>query len=526
MTAKLEIPAPASEVFVSLIAGIVCVLFAADRSLADPPARQEAPPAGSTQKIADRVCLFLDDRFVAEQSGLTHSWHPGRPLPEPAITASAPWDLWPHLFGSVVYDPQDKLYKMWYSSLREGMFYAESPDGKTWTKPNLGLHDIGGSKDNNLVMPAISLPNVFLDPNEQDPEARYKLFAWDHAYYSKEPKEDRADGHKLFQSGDGIHWTAAGAGVPGSLMAESERCSNFICPDTNQVIWDSLAGRYLCTFRTYPKLWEFGGLEAGRRRSIGVTTSDKISGGWKPIVTVMQPDDQDDQDVKAIIRDQPDPKWAEYYVMPVFNYGNHYIGMLSRLFVTGGIDNAVGSGDLQVTFSHDGVRWQRPAERQPLIGPSSATDLHPTYAACSAPLEMGDELWIYYAEANSSHPAKEHPQSQIRAAAWRKDGFASLKTSGEQPGAITTPPLLFAGGRLELNVQTENEGEVRVQLLDADGSPLEGFEQKRCDPLQGDLVRHVVSWQGKSDVSSLQNRPIRLRITLTKSRLYGFRFAP
>ena len=490
--------------------------------------------APRVQDVGSRACLFLDDRFVAEQSGLTRTFHPGRPLPEPAIVGDA-WDQWPHLFGSVVFDRQEKLYRMWYSSIREGMFYAESRDGRAWTKPKLGLHDFNGSKENNLVMPGVSLPNVILDPHDEDPAGRFKLFAWDHTYYNKEPKEDRANGHTLFRSRDGIHWEAIGKGIPGSLMAPDERCANFITPDTNQVIWDPLAKRYLATFRTYPKRWEHGEFEQGRRRSIGITTAEKITGPWRPIVTRVVPDEEDDRAAARAMRDVPADwaKWAELYSMPTFTYGNHYIGLLSLIHVARSPDgkmttaNAPGGGDLQLAFSDDGMAWSRPADRPTLVAPSNAAGLHPTYAACSSPLEMGDEIWIYYAEANSSHPTAKDPRSQIRAAAWRKDGFASLATTGDTPGGLTTPALAFTGGELQLNVEVEHGGEVRVEVLGVDGKTHDGYSLIECDPLKaGDEdVARIVSWRGNSDVRSLAGKPVRLRLALKGARLYGFRFS-
>ncbi len=482
------------------------------------------------QQVGDRTCLFLDDRFIAEQKGLTRTWRQARPLPQPAITGDA-WDQWPHLFGSAIFDPQEKLYRMWYSSIREGIFYAESRDGRIWSKPNLRLHDLDGSKDNNFVMPRVSLPNVLLDPNEKDPAGRFKLFAWDHSYYDKEPKEDRADGHTLFRSPDGVHWEPIGKGVPGSLMAPEDRCSNFITPDTNQVIRDPLAERYLATFRTYPKRWENGEFEPGRRRAIGVTSALQITGPWQPIVTQLVPDELDDKAAAAAMQGVPaGPKWAEFYAMPLFVYGNHYIGLLSLIHVARDaagmqVANAIGGGDLQLAFSNDGMKWQRPSERKTLIAPSDATDLHPTYAACSAPLEMGDEIWIYYAEANSSHPTKDSPKSQIRAAAWRKDGFVSLDSTLDVPGTLTTPPLRFAGAKLLLNCESGKGGFVRVELQAADGSPLKGFEETSCDAMPGDSIAKPVSWQGKTDVSSLRDTPLRIKIVSVNSRVYSFRFA-
>ena len=217
--------------------------------------------------------------------------------------------------------------------------------------------------------------------------------------------------------------------------------------------------------------------------------------------------------------------------MPTFTYGNHYIGLLSLIHVARSPDgkattaNAPGGGDLQLAFSHDGMNWHRQPGRATLVAPSNAPDLHPTYAACSPPLEMGDEIWIYYAEANSSHPTANEPRSQIRAASWRKDGFVSMAAAGKTPGMLTTPAIVFDGHHLEVNIHTEKEGQVRVALLGADAAPLPGFEEAACDPLRGKGVAHTVSWRGRKDLSDMKGTPVRVRITLSNARIFSFRFA-
>ncbi len=62
--------------------------------------RAGADDAITPISVGNRVCLFLDERFVAEQSGLKRTWHPGRPRNEVAIQATELWEKWPHLFGS------------------------------------------------------------------------------------------------------------------------------------------------------------------------------------------------------------------------------------------------------------------------------------------------------------------------------------------------------------------------------------------------------------------------------------------
>src|ERR1043166_7737626 len=147
--------------------------------------------------VGDPPCLFLDNHFIAEQSGLARRWHQGKPEPEPAITGT-----WPHMFGSVLYDPQAKLYKMWYEDVADGagwIYYAESKNGKTWTKPNLGLVAVSGSKTNNCIIDHAELPKVFLDPNDFDPAGRMKMALWARAV----PFEGKTiSGHVLLRSGD------------------------------------------------------------------------------------------------------------------------------------------------------------------------------------------------------------------------------------------------------------------------------------------------------------------------------------
>jgi hypothetical protein len=67
------------------------------------------------------------------------------------------------LYGTVL--KQGDTFRMWYLGMHEPeivkgqapgwwrpMCYAESKDGVTWTKPELGLVDFNGSKKNNICL--------------------------------------------------------------------------------------------------------------------------------------------------------------------------------------------------------------------------------------------------------------------------------------------------------------------------------------------------------------------------------------
>lgn len=243
---------------------------------------------------------------------------------------------------------------------------------------------------------------------------------------------------------------------------------------------------------------------------------------WSPTVHVLAPDDRDDAKVSALSRDPAKPDWAELYCMNFFNYCKHYLGLLSLLYLVDGADSN-GGGDLQLTFSHDGLTWFRQPERSTLIAPSNSPGLFPTYVSTNAPLEIGDELWLYYTEANGAHPIApfEKAVSQIRAAVWRRDGFVSLDAG--ETATLTTMPIVFDGNRLILNVKSAAAGSARMAILDESGAELPGFRIDQCDPIRGDHVRAVVAWKGESDISSLSGRTVRLRFSLSGSKLFSFR---
>ena len=97
-------------------------------------------------------------------------------------------------YGSVIRD--GGKYRMWYVAFDDAMkskvaserwraAYAESADGVNWTKPNLGLVEFGGNKNNNLVDvgAAWGFVNLKVIKDEADPDAtrRYKMTT--HVYF-------------------------------------------------------------------------------------------------------------------------------------------------------------------------------------------------------------------------------------------------------------------------------------------------------------------------------------------------------
>ena len=109
--------------------------------------------------------------------------------PEPVLTADRPWEA----FGIGAYNTAmleaDGRFRLWYDATVLGggpaegarrLGYAESADGLTWTKPDLGLIEFQGSKANNLVAPLRerqSMQGATVLRDEAAPEEeRYKLW--------------------------------------------------------------------------------------------------------------------------------------------------------------------------------------------------------------------------------------------------------------------------------------------------------------------------------------------------------------
>ena len=90
---------------------------------------------------------------------------------------------------------------------------------------------------------------------------------------------------------------------------------------------------------------------------------------------------------------------------------------------------------------------------------------------------------------------------------------------------LITKPLTFTGSALHLNLTTSAAGTIRVELQNADGTPITGYGQESCHDLFGDNDDRVVSWTTGRDVSSLSEKPVRIGVELREADLYSFRFA-
>ena len=160
----------------------------------------KSPPAVIAIDVGRQ--LFVDD-FLIERTTLTWRFHKTEFYADnPVLRPDKRWEKYLAPPASAMafsdgcfYDPQDRLFKIWYRpSTGSGVCYATSSNGITWTKPAL---DVRPPSNITLLSGHRDSSTAWLDHDAADPAQRFKLFQFQRDVW-------RASVHT---SPDGIHWT-------------------------------------------------------------------------------------------------------------------------------------------------------------------------------------------------------------------------------------------------------------------------------------------------------------------------------
>jgi len=66
-----------------------------------------------------------------------------------------------------------------------------------------------------------------------------------------------------------------------------------------------------------------------------------------------------------------------------------------------------------------------------------------------------------------------------------------------------------------------SRGQIRVEICDESGQPIEGFCFKDCKSIQADGTALPVQWTSAGDPSKVVRKPIRLRVRAHRADLYS-----
>ena len=387
---------------------------------------------------------------------------------------------------------------------RQVTCYAESRDGIHWTRPNLGLFEFNGSKDNNIVWDGAGTGSFtpFKDTNPNcPPEARYKALGQVHESGTPHYAAQGEMTVFAFKSPDGIHWTIS----DGPLITRGDFDSQ------NTAFWDAHAGLYReyhrVRFYQPPEGDLIIGGQAARPgfRSIMTGTSKNFLNwtSWTEPQLLEFDDDIGDQHMYTNA------------VMPYPRAPQILIGFPTRLLPDQG-DRV----EPILMASRDGrkfKRWDKPVI--PEDAPKDRKGNRSNYMAWGlVPTPGSDREYSMYSPENylSSTPTR------LRRFTYRVDGFVALR-GGKDGGQLTTRPLKVAGGHLEINYVARRGGRVRVEIQHADGRPLRNFSAADCDALNGDEIAKTVTWKTDGN-GPFTAQPVRVRFEVKDADVFSFRF--
>ena len=447
--------------------------------------------------IGSRLELLADDFLIAHRQHAEFRLHapvkaprPKSPLPvRHMMTVIKDGDLF-----RAWYRGTDPAYKGEPHSGNGGEMvqYAESRDGHEWTFPNLGLHEVDGTRENNVVLarmpPFCTNFMPFLDARPGvDPEERYKALAGYPGPGDKRGLDRPGHGLFAFVSPDGLHWTQKAE----AIRYRPEWRHAFDSP--NVTFWSEAEQLYVCYFRTWTE---------DRRRSISRATSPDFVTWSAPV---------------AMHPNLPGEHLYTNMTAPYFRAPHLYLALPTRFIPGRGNAPAYDQKDINVTdvlfmTSRAGSeRYDRTfteAFIRPGLDPERWSN-RANYVALNLLPTGPQELSIYHRSGDRY--------------VLRTDGFISIHT-GSQEGELLTRPLRFSGAQLLLNHSTSAAGGIRVEIQDATGKPLPGFRLEDAITLYGDSIDGAVRWKNDPDLAALAGQAVRLRFVMSEADLFAFRF--
>jgi hypothetical protein len=435
--------------------------------------------------IGSRRELFVDRALVEEIKG-DAKLHVHQPEPQEVVLVTGkPWEGNTCAYYTVFQDGD--LYRMYYrgshwdektqkATHREVACYAESKDGIHWTRPNLGLIEWEGSKENNIILDGLGTHCfvAFRDDNPAcPPEAKYKGISRGRPVGKK--------GLYVFQSPDGIRW---------SLLREEPVITEGAFDSQNLAFWDPVTKEYVDYHRTFVE---------GVRSIMTSTSQDFLH--WSEPVLLKYPGAPKHHLYTNAIRPYPRAPHIR-------------IGFPTRYIPQG--------SQVEPVFmaSRDGVTFERyETPVIPRTAPQDRDGNRSNYMAnglVELPGKSG-EYSVYGTEAYYTGP-----DSRLRRFTYRLDGFVSLR-AGSKGGEAVTKPIQFTGDQLFVNGKTNSTGRLRVEIQDRSGKVIEGYSLADCQPFTGDELDKAISWK-TGDLKQLAGQPIRLRFVLEDGDLFSYQF--
>jgi hypothetical protein len=451
------------------------------------------------------VELFVDDYLIDRMEKAYLKLNPPE-RKEIVLRMEKPWEGPGSGIYSCVFKDGD-VYKMYYratfdnsSDRAEGQAccYAESRDGIHWERPELGIHEFDGSKQNNIVMLGRIAHNFSPFPDRRPgcpPQEKYKAVAG----YAPE-------GLFAYVSEDGLNFRP---------LREEPILTKGAFDSHNLAFWDPNKQRYVCYSRYFASNQE-PNIEAPEDSAIfmGIRAIQYSFSNDFVNWTMPQPN--------VYAKGVPLEHFYTNATIPCPGAEHIYLSFPMRFMPERHKvpeHPKVGLSDNVFMTSRDGVNWTRTfleAWMRPGLDKRNWTQ-RSLIVAWGILETSPDEFSMYVNE----HYYWE--DSYIRRITVPRHRFASVH--GDYSGGVMiTKPITVEGRSLVLNYATSAAGSVRVGVIDEAGWPVPYFSTEDCDVIYGDELDCTVTWRGKADLSKFVGKAVRFKFELKDADIYALRF--
>ena len=453
--------------------------------------------------LGSRLQVFVDRHLLDSIEGVDLVL--GVPRDEgPVFAFDRSWEGAFSGYSTVIHDGE--RLRLYYRGLpesgkdgtdREVTCVAFSEDGLEWTRPDLGLFEVDGTRENNVVLagaaPFTHNFTPFLDTRPGvDPAERYKAFGG-----------SAKSGLVGWVSPDGLRW---------SKVQDAPLITEGMFDSQNVAFWSEAEQCYVCYLRT----WTGEGYSGIR------TVSRSTSRDFREWTTPQRMSFRDGE-LEQIYTNQTHPYFRapEVYVAVAARFMPDRQVLREEDAANLGVDPNYfkDCSDAVLMTSRGGNVYDR-TFREAFIRPGIGLEnwvSRSNYPAVGI-VQTGPAEMSLYVNQNYAQPT-----ASLHRWSMRLDGLASVR-AGHEGGELVTKPLTFDGDALEVNFATSAAGGIRVEVQDVDGVPIPGFALDDSIELIGNEIAREARWSSGADLAELAGQPVRLRIVMRDADLHAFRF--
>ena len=383
-------------------------------------------------------------------------------------------------YGTVI--QIDGQLHMWYAAASERkesgrrICYAVSDDGRSWTKPRLGLVEWNGSKDNNIVDlldgKAVNAANpIIYDDQDPDPERRFKMVFESEVY---------GNCIAVAWSPDGLSWTVPDWNPVAPMLEQAGLVRyNGVYYVNGQGGRHFGPGRKLVTFASYDfRTWTQSSAMGFRRDPV---PPRPMSSEWNTSEEV-------------------------HLGAGVWDRGNVLIGVYGMWHGHPTSDRSMLTMDLGLVVSSDALHYREPVPDFKLI---------PAYEETGWTVGTGPSLMqgqgMYNVGNETLHWYESWRDGDVRLASWQRDRLGYFQQyeyprrpdwlpAGQhfidvEPQCVSCP----LEGESEVAVNVDGLGEhssLKVEVLDEAFRPVPAYSGDSAAVLREGGLRQPVSWGG------------------------------